>query len=141
MAVIQLTTTYLRDLKRLLVDKCSAGSVHLTEAIARGCGYNTHAALRTALDAGAKGRYMRFEEAQFRQRLLTLSDSEAPQTIELPALPHSGRYVAGMFDDPAIWIVEMDPDRVRFRLAGIETLIQIDLSYAWWLYPFPVACD
>ncbi|MGX5805323.1 hypothetical protein ACWGS9_29415 [Bradyrhizobium sp. Arg314] len=130
MSVIQLNSTFLKELKRSLRDQCSAGSVHLTEAIALGCGYSTQAALKAALNGGAEGRYVLFDETKFRQRLLTLSGTAGPRTIEIPPLAASARYVGGVFEDPAIQIVEAHPSRARFRLTGIDTLIEIDLDYA-----------
>lgn len=130
MSVIQLTSTFLKDLKRSLRDQCQAGSVHLTEAIASACGYSTQAALQSALNSGAEGRYVRFDETKFRQRLLQLAGTAGPESIDLPPLAASARYISGVFDDPALLIVEMHPSRARFRLVGIDTLIEIDLRNA-----------
>lgn len=128
MSVVQLRTTYLRDLKRLLRDQCHAGSVHLTEAIARGCGVRTNAALQAKIKAEGEGRFIRFDEAAFSQRLLELSGNSAPQTIELPDLNRSARYITALFDDSDLDIIELHVMRIRFRLNGIATVIEIRLQ-------------
>lgn len=129
MSVVQLRNDYLQELKRSLRAQCSAGSVHLTEAIARGCGMRTQAALQAHLKGEAEGQYIRFDDSAFAQRLLELSGNSGPDKIEFPPLGHSGRYVSDLFDDPALDIIEMHPKRARFRLAGISTVIEIRLHY------------
>ncbi|MHC2456225.1 hypothetical protein ACVMIX_002866 [Rhizobium leguminosarum] len=128
MSVVQLHTTYLKSLKRSLREQCRAGSVHLTEAIARGCGVRTHAALQAKIKAEGEGRFIRFDEVAFSQRLLELSGNSAPETIELPDLSHSARYIAALFDDPDLDILELHTMRIRFRLNGIATVIDIGLK-------------
>lgn len=128
MNVIQLTDSYLKSMKRQLREQCDKGSVHLTEAIARGCGYKTNAALRSDLDSHFEGRYLKFDEAAFRQRLQELAGT-APEEIDLPELGSAARYIEGLFAASDIEILEMHPRRARFRLAGIDTLVQIDLYY------------
>ncbi|MGR9426262.1 hypothetical protein [Rhizobium leguminosarum] len=128
MSVVQLRTTYLQNLKRSLREQCHAGSVHLTEAIARGCGVRTHAALLAKIKADGEGRFIRFNEAAFSQRLLELSGNSAPETIELPDLGHSARYIEALFNDPDLDILELDTMRIRFRLSGIATVIDIRLE-------------
>ena len=128
MTVIQLDHNYQKSLKRALREQCAVGSAHLTEAIARGCGYQTQAALLAALNGEMAGYYIRFDEAVFRHRLLEVSSTPAPDLIALPSLGHSARYVAGLFDDPAIVIVSFCNTRARFRLTGINTVIEIDLT-------------
>ncbi|KSV75582.1 hypothetical protein N185_17230 [Sinorhizobium sp. GW3] len=128
MTVIQLTDTYLKLVKRALREQCDAGSVHITEAIARGCGFTTQAGLRNALQGHAEGSYVRFSEHKFRKRLAELSGGAGPDRIALPPIGHSARYIVELFDEAAIEILEMHPARARFRLAGIETVIRIDLT-------------
>lgn len=127
MTVIQIKKIYLKSIKRKLREQCNAGSVHLTEAMARGCGYRTNAALQADLNGEAEGRYVPFDERAFRKRLLEL-DGIAPDEIELPKLGRSARYIERLFQDPALEVVEMHPMRARFRLAGIDTVVQIDLE-------------
>ncbi|MER8372341.1 hypothetical protein [Mesorhizobium sp. M1406] len=126
MTVIQLKESYIKSMKRELRGQCSAGSVHLTEAIARACGYSTNAALLADLNGQAEGRYLRFDEDAFRMRLLDFNGT-APEKIELPELGRLARYVESLFDDTALGIIEMHPMRARFRLGGIDTVVQIDL--------------
>jgi hypothetical protein len=128
MSVVQLGNTYLQNLKRSLREQCHAGSVHLTEAIARGCGVRTHAALLAKIKADGEGGFVRFDEAAFSQRLLELSGNSAPETIELPDLSHSARYIAALFDDPNLDILELHMMRIRFRLNGIAIVIEIRLE-------------
>ncbi|MBY3060324.1 hypothetical protein HF263_30425 [Rhizobium leguminosarum] len=128
MSVVQLRTTYLQNLKRSLREQCGAGSVHLTEAIARGCGVRTHAALQAKIKSDGEGRFIRFDEAAFSQRLLELSGNSAPQTIEFPDLGHSARYIDALFDDPDLEVLELHMTRIRFRLNGITTVIEIHLE-------------
>ncbi|WP_332305843.1 hypothetical protein [Rhizobium sp. GR12] len=127
MTVIQLEHTYLKSMKRKLRDQCSAGSVQLTEAIARGCGYRTNAALLADINSGAEGRYVAFDDAAFRQRLRDF-DCTVPDEIELPELDRSVGFVERLFEQADVEIVEMHPIRARFRLAGIDAMVQIDLE-------------
>jgi hypothetical protein len=128
MTVIQLTEVYLKAVKRALRQKCDAGSAQLTEAIARGCARSTNAALQAALNGGMAGQYVRFDETAFRQRLRELSGADGPATIDLPPLGRSARYVTRLFENPAVEIIEMHPMQARFRLAGIDAVIEIDLE-------------
>ncbi|MDQ0420926.1 hypothetical protein J2045_001953 [Peteryoungia aggregata LMG 23059] len=128
MSVVQLTNTYLQALKRSLREQCNAGSVHLTEAIARGCGARTHAALLARIKAGGEGIFIRFNEAAFSHRLVELSGNSAPDALDFPDLHHSARYIPALFDDPALDILDLHVMRVRFCLKGIATVIEIHLE-------------
>lgn len=128
MVIVQLNKTYLKSMKRTLREQCSVGSVHLTEAIARGCGYNTNAALLADQKEGAEGRYVQFDEEAFRKRLLDF-DSAVASEIKLPELDSSARYLERLFEDPALKIIDFYPMWSRFRLAGISTVVKIELEH------------
>lgn len=128
MIIVQLDKTYLKSMKRKLREQCSVGSVQLTEAMARGCGYNTNAALLADQKGGAEGRYVQFDEEAFRKRLLDFDGTVADE-IELPALDRSARYLERLFEDPALKIIEMYPMRSHFRLARISTVVKIELEH------------
>ena len=127
MLVAQLTQDYLRALKRTLQTQCDAASSHLTEAIARGLGYRTHAALQADL-AQATDRYIRFDDAAFRKRLTELGGRMVVPDLTLPPLGHAARYVDKLFGDPTLEIIELHPNCARFRLSGIDTEVRIDLE-------------
>ncbi|WP_404294194.1 hypothetical protein ACD578_28490 (plasmid) [Microvirga sp. RSM25] len=126
--VVQLNDTSLRDLKRKLQNQLESGSAHLSEAIAKALGFNTHAALKAGLSNGHAGRYVRFDEESFRERLAALSGEQAPTSLSVPSLGHHARYIQGFFNNPDLEIVEMRPERARFRLAEIPTGIEIRLE-------------
>lgn len=127
MNIIQLHKEFLKQAKRKLREQCCAGSVHLTEALARGCGYNKNAALLADLRENGEGRYVLFDEAAFRERLSQLGGT-APAEIKLPDLGRSAYYVAKIFNDPDVEIIDLQPMQSRFRLAGIDTVVEINLE-------------
>jgi hypothetical protein len=128
MPVAQLTEDSTRVMKRALLTQCDAASAQLTEAMARGLGYRTQAALRADLKQSAEARYVLFDEAAFRRRLDELGGSVSVSEIALPPLEHAARYVEGLFNNPDIDILELRPMTVRFRLSGIDIEVRIDLE-------------
>jgi hypothetical protein len=128
MAICFLHIDQLHALKRLISHQCDAPSGHLSEAIARGFGFQSHAALRADLRLKPRGRYIVFDESAFRERLLVLTGRQPPTALSLPPLDHAGRYVEKIFTDPTLQIGELCPDYARFRLHGIQTPIEIQLD-------------
>lgn len=127
MSIVQLNETYLRALKRALQSQCDVPSARLTEAMARGVGFRTNAALQDELKSYGGGHYVRFNEPAFRERLGELSGG-APEMLGVPPLDHAARYIEKLYDDQLLEILELRPMRARFRLAGIETVIEITLD-------------
>lgn len=127
--IVQISPHYQKALKRQLQEQCDAKSSHLTESIARACGYRTHAALQADLEGSGSGRYVRFDDAAFRARFHELTGKGAPLQIDLPELDRSARYVERLFENPALDVIQMQPMSIRFRLAGIATVIAIDLHH------------
>ncbi|WP_025591059.1 hypothetical protein [Agrobacterium tumefaciens] len=128
MAVVQLNNAFLKLLKRSFREQMDASSSHLTEAIARGCGYRTHAALQAAASGTSGGRYLSFDIEAFRGRLSELAPGAHVSALEIPSLDQSARYVVRWFEDEAIEVVEFLPMSVGFRLRGIPTVITIRLE-------------
>lgn len=127
--IVQITPHYQKALKRHLQEQVDARSAHLTEAIARACGFRTHAALRADMDGASAGLYVRFDDNAFRARLYELTGKNAPLQLDLPDLGRSARYVERLFENPRLEIIRMQPMSIRFRLSGIPTVVAIDLHH------------
>jgi hypothetical protein len=128
MSVFHVNISDIKNLKRSLRDQCQARSGHLTEAIALGLGFRTHAALLAGINADSESHFIRFDEVAFSKRLRELSGNSAPEKIELPAVNVSAPYMAALFDDPDLEIIELHKMRIRFRLDGIDTVVDIRLE-------------
>jgi hypothetical protein len=118
----------LRTIKRAIRQQCDAPSAQLSEAIACGFGFQSHAALRSTLQAKPRGQYLAFDERAFRCRLFKLTGRQPPADLSLPPLDHAGRYVDKICADSVLQIEEFRPEYVRFRLHGIPTAIEVNLD-------------
>lgn len=127
MAVIQLTDSYLTATKRALRAQCDARSAHLSEAIARGCGFRTNAALNAALHSNSAGCYLPFDERAFCKRLVDLGEP-ASREIALPDLGRVGRYLEDHLRSPTFEAISIHPQWAQFKLNGIGTAVRIDLE-------------
>jgi hypothetical protein len=128
MSVAQLNPHHLRALKRGIQSQCTGSSTHITEAIARGLGFRTQAALLADIAERGEGRYVRFNQALFGARLTELSGAGPPMPMAVPPLEHSGRYIDGLLNDDALDFLDLSPMYARFRLTGINTIIEIELE-------------
>lgn len=127
--IVQITPHYQKALKRQLQGQVDVKSAHLTEAIARACGFRTHAALQAGMEGASAGLYVRFDDDALRARLYELTGKSAPLQLDLPELGRSARYVEPLFENPRLEIIRMQPMSIRFRLAGIPTVVAIDLHH------------
>ncbi|WP_296581257.1 hypothetical protein [Xanthobacter sp.] len=127
--IVQIIPHHQKALKRQLQRQVDAKSAHLTEAIARACGFRTHAALQADMEGASAGLYVRFDNDAFRARLHELTGKSAPSHLDLPELDRSARYVKRLFENPRLEIIRMQPMSIRFRLAGIPTVVAVDLHH------------
>lgn len=122
MRVFYLTPSTLKSLKRSLAVQSDVGSAHLTEALATGFGFRTHAAQQAAMDAA--GQYRPFDREAFDARLRDLHGVD-PGGFAFPELPREDRYVEDVF--ATLSVIHFRRDHIRFQLPGIAQAVDIRL--------------
>ena len=123
MRVFYLSHSNLKSLKRSLAGQQDVRSSHLTEAIARGFGFGTAAALQAWMNDD-DGQYRPFDQEAFSDRVSELHGA-SEITFNFPELPRDDRYVEDVFDQ--LHPIVFRKDHIQFQLPGIHEIVDIQL--------------
>lgn len=123
MRVFFLNNSTLKSLKRSLAGQQDVRSAHLTEALARGFGFGTHAALQVWMNDN-EGQFRIFDPKAFSDRVNEMHGGTVG-AFDFPELPREDRYVEDVFD--RLNVISFRKDHIQFQLPGIYEVVDIRL--------------
>ena len=123
MRVFYLSHSNLKSLSgRSLASRTCVRAI-LPEAIARGFGFGTAAALQAWMNDD-DGQYRPFDQEAFSDRVSELHGA-SEITFNFPELPREDRYVEDVFDQ--LHPIVFRKDHIQFQLPGIHEIVDIQL--------------